>query len=54
MTDVEGEPDESNEGSEDEDDLGGITGAFATLLADTDDADGTSETYFTLVASLLS
>jgi hypothetical protein len=54
VTDVEGELDESDEGSEDEDDLGGTTGAFATLLADTDDADRTSETYFTSVASLLS
>jgi hypothetical protein len=54
VADVEGEPDESDESSEDEDELGGTTGAFAILLADTDDVDGTSETYFTSVVSLLS
>jgi hypothetical protein len=54
VADVEGELNESNESNEDEDELGGTTGAFATLLADTDDVDGTSKTHFTLVASLLS
>jgi hypothetical protein len=54
VTDVEGEPEESDESSEDEDELGGTTGAFATLLADTDNIDGTSKTHFTSVASLLS
>ncbi len=53
MADIKGEPDESNESSEDEDELGRITGAFATLLADTDNIDGTSEALFTLVVSLL-
>ena len=54
MADVEGKPDESGESSEDEDDLDGTTGAFATLLADIDDSDGTSEPHFTSVTSLLS
>ena len=53
MADVEGEPDESDESSEDKDELGGTTGAFATLLADTNDVDGTGEALFTSVASLL-
>jgi hypothetical protein len=54
VADVEGKPDKSDESSEDEDELGRTTGAFATLLADIDDVDGTSETHFTSVASLLS
>ena len=53
VAEFEGEPSESGESSEDEDELGGATGAFATLLADTDDTDGTSEAHFTSVASLL-
>jgi hypothetical protein len=54
VADVEGELDKSNESSKDEDELGGTTGAFATLLADIDDVDGTNETHFTSIASLLS
>ncbi len=53
MANVEGEPDESDESSKDKDELSRITGAFATLLADTDNINGTSEALFTLVASLL-
>jgi hypothetical protein len=54
VADIEGELDESDESNEDEDELGKTTGAFATLLADIDDSDGTSETHFTSVTGLLS
>jgi hypothetical protein len=54
VADVEGKPDKNNKSSKDKDELGGTTGAFAILLADTDDVNETSKTYFTLVISLLS
>jgi hypothetical protein len=54
MTDIEDKPDKSNEGNKDKDNLGEIIGAFVTLLVNTDDINGTSKTYFTLVISLLS
>ncbi len=53
MAEFEGELSESSKSSEDKDELGGATGAFATLLADTNNIDRTSDTHFTLVASLL-
>jgi hypothetical protein len=53
VADVKGKLDKSNESNKDKDELGGTTGAFAILLADTDDVDGTNKTYFTLVTSLL-
>ncbi len=53
MAEFEGEPSESGKSSEDKDELGGATSAFATLLADTNDTNRTSETHFMLVASLL-
>ena len=53
VTEIEGEPDESGESSKDEDNLGGTTGAFAILLADTDNTEETGTSWFTSVESLL-
>jgi hypothetical protein len=54
VIDVKGKQDKSDETSKDEDDFKGTTGAFITLLADIDDVNGTNETHFMLIVSLLS
>ncbi len=53
MANVKGKLDESNKSSKDKDKLSGITSAFATLLADTNNINRTSKALFILVASLL-
>jgi hypothetical protein len=54
MADVESELDESDESNKDEDELGRTINAFATLLTNINDVNGTNKIYFTLVTSLLS